>query len=71
MFLINKKYATKKSLAVTSEGMHFKGQFLPKESYIILGKKIEFLGEAFNYVSHIKYNNVEYFISNELWEEKN
>lgn len=69
MFIINKKEAEKKALAITNEGMHFKGQFLPKESFEILGKEVEFLEKAFNYVSLVKYKNKEYFISNILWED--
>ena len=70
MFIITKKEAEKKALAITSEGMHFKGQHLPKESYKILGKKVELIEKAFNYVLLIKFNNEEYFISEDLCSEK-
>lgn len=71
MFLITKEDAEKKALAITSEGMHFKGQFLPKESFEILGKEVVFLEKAFNYVLLVKYNNKEYFISENLIKNKN
>ena len=66
MFIITKKEAEIKSLAITSEGMHFKGQYLPKESFEILGEKVELLQEAFNYVLVVRYKNKKYFISKDL-----
>lgn len=67
MTLISKKEAEEKALAITSEGMHFKGQFLPIESYNILGKQVKIIEKAFNYVYWIEYKNERYFISEELF----
>ena len=69
MFLITKKEADKKALAITSEGMHFKGQYLPTENFEILGKKVDLIEKAFNYVLWVKYKNKEYFISQDLCKE--
>ena len=66
MFLITNQEAEKKALAITSEGMHFKGQYLPKESFNILGKEVKFISKAFEYVSLIEYENKQYFISDDL-----
>lgn len=66
MFIITKEEAKIRSLAITSEGMHFKGQFLPKESFKILGKKVEFIEKSFSNVVLVKHNNKEYFISDIL-----
>jgi len=66
MFILSKKEAEQKALVITSEGMHFKGQYLPKESFNILGKKVEFICKAFNYAILVKYKNEEYFISEYL-----
>lgn len=70
MFIITKNEAEKNALAITNEGMHFKGQYLPKENFEILGKKVEFIEKAFNYVLLVKYNNKEYFISEDLIQDK-
>lgn len=64
--LITYKESKKISLAETSEGLHFKGQFLPKKNYFLLGKEVEIIDLAFNYVYLIRYKNQEYFISEEL-----
>lgn len=64
--LITYKEALEIALAETSEGLHFKGQFLPKENYFLLGKEVEIIDLAFNYVYWIRYKNKEYFISEEL-----
>jgi len=69
MFIITKKEAEKKALAITSEGMHFKGQHLPKESYKIFGKKVEFIEKAFNYVLLIRFENKDFFISEDLCKD--
>ena len=66
MFILSKKEAEQKALAITSEGMHFKGQYLPKESFNILGKKVKFMCKAFNYVIVVQYKNEEFFISEDL-----
>ena len=66
MFLITNQEAEKKALAITSEGMHFKGQYLPKESFNILGKEVKFISKAFEYVSLVEYENKQYFISDDL-----
>ena len=66
MFLITKKEADEKALAITSDGMHFKGQFLPKESFNLLGKEVKFISKAFEYVSLVEYENKQYFISDDL-----
>lgn len=66
MFLITNQEAEKKALAITSEGMHFKGQFLPKESFNLLGKEVKFISKAFEYVSLVEYENKQYFISDDL-----
>lgn len=71
MFLITKREAYKKALAITSEGMHFKGQFLPKENFEILGKEVDFIEKVFNYVLFVKYNDKEYFISEILIKDNN
>lgn len=68
MFIITKQEAEKKALAITSEGMHFKGQFLPKESYNIFNKEIKVLDLAFKYVYCIEYENERYFISEDLFK---
>lgn len=70
MFIINKEEAEKKSLAITSEGMHFKGQYISKKNYFLFGKKVNVLGKAFNYVYRIEYNGYEYFISEDLCKDK-
>lgn len=70
MFLITKREAYRKALATTNEGLHFKGQFLPKENFEILGKKVDFIEKAFNYVLLVRYNNKEYFISENLIKTK-
>lgn len=67
MTLISKKEAEEKALAITSEGMHFKGQFLPKHCYNILGKKVKVIELAFKFVYWIEYENEEYFISEDLF----
>lgn len=67
MTLISKKEAEEKALAITSEGMHFKGQFLPKHCYNILGKKVKVIELAFRFVYWIEYENEEYFISEDLF----
>jgi hypothetical protein len=66
MFILNKKEAEKKALAITSEGMHFKGQYLPKESFNILGKKVKIICKAYSYVILVEYKNQEFFISEDL-----
>ena len=66
MFLITNQEAEKKALAITSEGIHFKGQYLPKESFNILGKEVKFISKAFEYVSLVEYENKQYFISDDL-----
>ena len=68
--LITYKEALEISLAETSEGLHFKGQFLPKENYFLLGKEVEIIDLAFNYVYWIRYKNKECFISEELISNK-
>ena len=70
MFIITKEEAELKALAITSEGMHFKGQYLPKESFNILGKKVEFIDKAFNYVILVRYQELDYFISEDLRKNK-
>lgn len=67
VFIVSKKEAEKKSLAITSEGMHFKGQYLPIESYNLFSKKVEILDLVFKYVYLVKYKDKEYFISEELF----
>lgn len=69
--LITYKEALKITLAKTNEGLHFKGQFLTKENYFLLGKEVEIINLAFNYVYWIRYKNKEYFISEELISNKN
>jgi len=66
MFIITKEEAELKSLAITSEGMHFNGQYLPKESFKILGKKVEFIEKAFDCVLLVRYENKKYVISETL-----
>lgn len=68
--LLTYKEAKKITLAETSEGLHFKGQFLLKEHYNILGKKVKIIDKAFNYVYLVEYNNKEYFISEDLFINK-
>lgn len=64
--LINYKEALKNALVVTNEGMHFKGQYLPKENYFLLGKKVKVIELAFRFVYWIEYENERYFISEDL-----
>lgn len=66
MFLITNQEAEKKALAITNDGMHFKGQYLPKESFNLLGKEVKFISKAFECVSLVEYENKEYFISDDL-----
>lgn len=66
MFILNKEEAEKKALAITNEGLHFKGQYLPKESFEILGKKVDFIDNAFPLCILISYEGKRYFISEEL-----
>ena len=70
MFILSKKEAEKKALAVTIEGMHFKGQYLPKESFNILGKKVKFICKAFNYAIVVEYKKEEFFISEDLIKQQ-
>ncbi|MEG0696585.1 MAG: hypothetical protein RR447_05560 [Algoriella sp.] len=49
--------------------MHFKGQFLPKENYLILGKSVKVVEKAFNHVHVIEFNQNKYFISEELFKD--
>lgn len=65
--LISYKEALKTALVVTNEGMHFKGQFLPKHCYNILGKKVKVIELAFRFVYWIEYKNEMYFISEDLF----
>ena len=66
VFIVSKKEAEKKALAITSEGMHFKGQYLPIENYKLFGKEVKMLDLAFKYVYWIEFNSKEYFISEYL-----
>lgn len=67
MKLISKKEAEQKALALTSEGMHFKGQYLPKENYKLFNKEVKVLDLAFKNVYWIEFESKEYFISEELF----
>ena len=64
--LITYKEALNISLAKTSEGMFFKGQYLPKRCYNILGEEVELITKAFRNVYLIKFENEDYFISEDL-----
>lgn len=64
--LITYNEALNISLAKTSEGMFFKGQYLPKRCYNILGKEVELISKVFRYVYLIEFENEEYFISEDL-----
>ena len=68
MKLISKEEAEQKALVVTNEGMHFKGQHLPKHCYNILGKKVKVIELAFRFVYWIEYENERYFISEDLFK---
>lgn len=70
MFIITKQEAEKKAFTITSDGMHFKGQHIPKENYFLFGKKVELIDKAFKYVLWVRFNNEEYFISEELCKDK-
>lgn len=66
--LISYEEALKNALVVTNEGMHFKGQFLPKNCYNILGKKVKVIKLAFRFVYWIENKNERYFISEDLFK---
>lgn len=67
MNIISKQEAEIKALVVTSEGMHFKGQYLPKENYKLFNKEVKVLDLAFKHVYWIEFESKEYFISEDLF----
>lgn len=67
--LISYKEALKTALVVTNEGMHFKGQYLSKENYSILGNKVKVIELAFRFVYWIEFKGERYFISEDLFKK--